>query len=172
MRQQGVTLIELLIVMLIVAVIAAMGGPTLAEIVKRNRLRSDADRVITTLNLTRSEAVKRNHGATACKSSDGTSCSGNWTDGWIVFNDVDADGTLDAGDGDAVVRVFEGLVNGYTFVSTTASSVLTYYPDGSFGGGAGTIRICSADRDLVNSFSVIVSTIGRPRISQGATECP
>ena len=59
-NQAGFNLVELMVVLLIVSVISALGGPALGDTVKRNHLRTEADRIITTLNLTRSEAVKRN----------------------------------------------------------------------------------------------------------------
>ena len=168
--QTGFTLIELMIVVLIVSVIAAIGGPILADTVKNNRVRTQADRILTTLNLTRSEAVKRNQPVSICRSSDGATCTGDWVDGWIVFTNSDGDDTVDAGV-DEVIRVYAGLNTGYTLSGTISATTLTYFGDGSYAGGAGVINICSPDADVSQGWSLMLNTVGRPRAKQGASAC-
>jgi type IV fimbrial biogenesis protein FimT len=168
--QAGFTLIELMIVLLIVAILGAMGGPVLDQSVKQNRLRAQADRILTTLNLVRSEAVKHNLPVSVCRSSDGSTCSGSWEDGWIVFTNSDGDDTVDVGV-DTVVRVYAGLSTGYTLSGTIDASTLTYFADGSYAGGTGTINLCSPDADTAQGWSVMLNTVGRPRVSQGVSGC-
>jgi type IV fimbrial biogenesis protein FimT len=168
--QAGFSLVELMIVVMIVAVISVLGGPVMSDTVKNNRLRAQADRILTTLNLTRSEAVKRNQPVSVCRSSNGTSCTGNWADGWIVFTNADADNTVDAGV-DQVIRVYEGLNAGYTLGGTLNANSLTYFSDGSYAGGAGTINICSADAIPSQGWALMLNTVGRPRVKHGASSC-
>jgi type IV fimbrial biogenesis protein FimT len=168
--QAGFSLVELMIVVMIVAIIGVIGGPVMIDTVKNNRVRAQADRILTTLNLTRSEAVKRNLPVSVCRSSNGTSCTGNWADGWIVFTNADADNTVDAGV-DQVIRVYEGLNAGYTLGGTLDGNSLTYFGDGSYAGGAGTINICSPDADPNRGWALMLNTVGRPRAKQGATSC-
>ncbi len=168
--QTGFTLIELMIVLLIVSVVSAIGGPIFNETIKRNRLRTQADRILTTLNLTRSEAVKRNQSVSICRSSDGVSCTGDWEDGWIVFTNRDGDDTVDAGV-DQVIRVYRGINKGYTLSGTIAASTLTYFGDGSYAGGAGTINICSPDANVEQGWSLMLNKVGRPRVKQGVSAC-
>jgi type IV fimbrial biogenesis protein FimT len=168
--QAGFNLIELMVVLLIAAVISAMGGPILAATTERNRLRTQADRILTTLNLTRSEAVKRNQAVSVCRSSDGTSCTGNWEDGWIVFTNADGDNTVDAGI-DTVVRVYAGLKAGHTLGGTLNTDALTYFGDGSFAGGASSIHLCAADADINQGWSLLLNKVGRPRASRGVSAC-
>lgn len=166
------TVPEILTVLLIMSMLVSFAGPSLADLVKRTRLRTEADRVMTSLNYARSEAVKLNSFVSLCRSSSGTACTGNWEDGWIVFSDIDADGAVDAGDGDTVLAVYAGLPGNYSISSDISSSYLSYYADGSYASGAGTIRICSDDADTDNAWSIFQSTVGRPRISKGTTSCP
>jgi type IV fimbrial biogenesis protein FimT len=168
--QAGFSLIELMIVVLIVSVIGTLGGPIMTETVKNNRVRAEADRILSTLNLTRSEAVKRNLPVSICRSSNGTSCIGNWVDGWIVFTDTDSDNTVDAGV-DQVIRVYEGLNVGYTLGGTVNPDTLTYFGDGSYAGGAGTITICSPGAIPSQGWRLMLNTVGRPRAMQGANSC-
>lgn len=168
--QAGFNLIELMVVLLIISVVSAIGGPIFDETVKRNRLRTQADRILTTLNLTRSEAVKRNQSVSVCRSSDGVSCTGDWEDGWIVFTNSDGDDTVDAGV-DQVIRVYRGLNHGYTLSGTISAGTLTYFGDGSYAGGAGTINICSSDANVEQGWSLMLNTVGRPRAKQGVSAC-
>lgn len=168
--QAAFTLIELMIVVAITSMVSATGGPVLTETVSSNRLQSQADRVLTTLNLTRSEAVKRNLPVSVCQSSDGTSCSGNWEDGWIVFTNADGDNTVDTGV-DQVIRVYPGVNTGYSLSGTISANALTYFSDGSYAGGAGTINICSQNADASRGWSLLLNTVGRPRAKRGASSC-
>lgn len=169
-KQSGISLIELLGTISIVAVVNSLAGPTLGETFKRNQLRSQAERVMTTLNLARSEAVKRNQPVSICRSEDGASCSGEWSDGWIVFSNLDNDNVVDNG-ADEVIRVYKGLADGHRFTGTLGDDALTYFSDGSYAAGSETVRICSEDGDLDQSWTVEVNTVGRPRVTQGASDC-
>ena len=168
--QAGFSLVELMIVVMIVSVIAVIGGPVMTDTVKNNRVRAEADRILTTLNLTRSEAVKRNQPVSICRSSNGTSCIGNWEDGWIVFTNSDGDNTVDVGV-DKVIRVYEGLNAGYTLGGSLNANTVTYFSDGSYAGGAGTINICSPDANPSQGWKLMLNTVGRPRAEHGATTC-
>jgi type IV fimbrial biogenesis protein FimT len=168
--QAGFSLVELMIVVMIVSVVGAIGGPIMSDTVKSNRVRAQADRILTTLNLTRSEAVKRNLPVSICRSSNGTSCTGDWSDGWIVFTNADGDNTVDAGV-DQVIRVYEGLNEGYTLGGTITASTLTYFSDGSYAGGAGTINICSPGAIPSQGWSLMLNAVGRPRAKQGTSSC-
>ena len=168
--QAGFSLVELMVVVMIVGVLGVLGGPVMTDTIKNNRVRAEADRILTTLNLTRSEAVKRNLPVSVCRSSNGTSCSGNWADGWIVFTNSDGDNTVDVGV-DQVIRVYEGLNAGYTLGGTLNADTVTYFSDGSFAGGVGTINICSPDADPSQGWKLMLNTVGRPRAEHGTTTC-
>ena len=167
-KDSGFTLIELMIVLVIISVIVSLGAPALSETVKRNQLQTQANRILSTLTLTRSEAVKRNQAVSICRSSDGASCTGDWGDGWIVFTNIDSDDTVDIGV-DTVIRVYSGLKSNYTLSGAVSADTLTYYADGSYAGDAGSIDICAVDADVIHNWSVILNTVGRPRAKQGAS---
>jgi type IV fimbrial biogenesis protein FimT len=169
-HQHGISLVELLGTLSIVAIVNALAGPTLSETFKRNQLRSAAERVMTTLNLARSEAVKRNQPVSVCRSSNGTSCTGDWQDGWIVFSNIDGDNAVDAGS-DEVIRVYEGLDGGHGFDGTVGSNAITYFSDGSYARGSETIKICPKDGDLGHTWMVDINTVGRPRVTRGESGC-
>ena len=180
--QIGFTLIELMITVVIVSVVLAIAVPSFYTTIKNNRLRTQADRLVTTFNLARSEAVKRSIDVVVCPSSDGATCGGNYAQGWLVFADLDRDGALDTGGTpDPLIRVNEGLAAGYTLTVTDGSSdynsIITYYPDGSSNDPqAPALYLCPADKDASSAWMIQVNIVGRASASRGsnggAYSCP
>lgn len=100
-RQNGISLVELLVALSIVALTLTLGVPNFYDSrtsVHRNQAMLG---ILSSLTLARSEAARRAVSVRVCASDNGLACSGAnppvWEDGWIVFTDVDGDGTLDAG---------------------------------------------------------------------------
>lgn len=99
-QNSGFTLVELLITLAIVAIVATQAVPNFRVMVQNNKLIAKKNEFITTLNLARSEAVKRGTRVTVCASTNKTACnSDDWSKGWIVFSDINADTVLDSGTG-------------------------------------------------------------------------
>lgn len=114
--QRGLTLIELLVTLVVLAIVVSMAIPSFQQVVLNNRITSQLNAVAGTVAFARSSAASL-PGAfvTLCSSADGVSCSGaaGWENGWIVFRDVDGDASVDAGD-DEIIRVNSGLSGGNT----------------------------------------------------------
>lgn len=97
MHQQpsrGLTLIELMIAVAIVAILMAVAAPSFEQAINGNRLGSAAGEISGALQLARSEAIRSNRRVVLCRSVNGSDCSATsatW-DGWIVFVDTDGDG--------------------------------------------------------------------------------
>ena len=167
--QGGLSLIELVSTISIIAVVNALAGPTLGDAIRRNQLQMQADRFLTTLNLARSEAVKRNLPVSICRSSNGTSCTGDWEDGWIVFTNADRDNTVDTDD--EVIRIYEEITDGHALAGSLDTGALTYFADGSYANGSDTIAICAVGENLAEGYTLTVNRVGRPRSSKGAASC-
>lgn len=102
----GLTLIELIITVAVLAVAAAIAYPSFSGVIHSNRLAGATNSMLAALNLARSEAVRSNRGAGICPTVDRTKCEGtDWNNGTLVFLDHDGDGGWS--DGDSVVRYFE-----------------------------------------------------------------
>jgi prepilin-type N-terminal cleavage/methylation domain-containing protein len=127
-KQGGFTLIELMFTVVVLAVLLAIGIPNFRDFLRNSRMAAQANDLLSGVNLTRSEAVKRRAPVTLCPGTAAAGCDvdGDFADGWIVFvdpngdgsvdvdEDADADGELDPGedvDGDGVLDTAESTQN-------------------------------------------------------------
>ncbi|TXI95049.1 MAG: prepilin-type N-terminal cleavage/methylation domain-containing protein [Burkholderiaceae bacterium] len=111
--QAGVTLVELLVVIVITGVLASVAIPSYRSMVVSNRVSGMVSDLHSALLLARSEALKRGTTISVCKTSnasataplcDPTAGSLGWATGWIVF--VDADASKTRANDEAVLQVF------------------------------------------------------------------
>ena len=158
----GFTIIELMIVLAIAAILAALAAPSFTTIIQDNRLVTQVNELQAALGLARSEAIKTNNNVTTCRSSDGASCAGSWQNGWIVFIDNDAYGTVDIDD--TILRVHGSISGGGNSLVFNQTRVI--YTGNGFVRGAsnGTFTFCD-DRGPTSAKAIIISTTGRPRLA-------
>ncbi|NOX76100.1 MAG: prepilin-type N-terminal cleavage/methylation domain-containing protein [Gammaproteobacteria bacterium] len=119
-RLKGFTLIELITTLAIAGVVLAIGVPSFQTYLLNNRQTSSVNDLAGALQLARNNAISRRVMVTVCKSNDGATCqtgtsSGNWSQGWMVFTNIDGDTTLDAGV-DLLLRVHGALFGDATFI--------------------------------------------------------
>jgi type IV fimbrial biogenesis protein FimT len=93
-REQGFTLIELMIVLALLGVLSAVAIPNFSEMMANNRIRTNTNTFIGAFSYARSEAVGR--GSSVRVSS--LSGTGAWDSGLRVWQDTDGDNAYDAGE--------------------------------------------------------------------------
>lgn len=175
---RGYTLIEMLVAVALMLAIMAWAGPAMSGIVVSIKVKAGAQAIFDTLELARAEAIKRNGRVVICKSPSGVACDRNamWEQGWIVFQDHNNNGILDAGESPLhrehalheTLRI-SGNMPVHDYVSYTAfgRSKLT---SGAF--QAGTFTVCTKAGGDVEVRQVIINSAGRPRMTKpAATEC-
>jgi type IV fimbrial biogenesis protein FimT len=82
----GFSLVELMVVIMIAAVLMAIGVPSYRYVTNSNRISAEVNALLGDLQFARSEAIKEGGTVTVCPSSDQVTCIGNtvWNQGWIV----------------------------------------------------------------------------------------
>lgn len=86
--ENGLTLIELMIVIILIGIGAALAAPNFSNIIRDTRLTTQANNLLSSLQLARSEAVSRGVRVTI-RSKSGN--DGVWDQGWEVFTDWEED---------------------------------------------------------------------------------
>jgi type IV fimbrial biogenesis protein FimT len=161
-RSRGVTLIEQVTVVAILAVLACAASPSLVGLMRRGRMQSAQTDFLQALGYARSEAVRRQVRVLFCPTFDQVRCSGEsrWDGGWLVGVDRDGD---DQPDGPPL-RVGASHA-GLRILSSDARRHVTYLPDGSAPGSNLTLVFCHRD-GAEGALGLVVSNSGRVRGSR------
>ena len=150
--KNGFTLLELLITLAIIGIVAAVGFPSLSQIIKNNRVSASVNSFIGTLSYARSEAIKR--GTTITVNATNAETSNEWGAGWNIA------------DGATVLKTFSDL-GGSTLDSTNGLSQITFNSRG-FLASADNLSLCNDEGD--NCTSIIVFATGNARVNRN--NCP
>ncbi len=160
----GLTLIELITTLAVVAIVLAISLPAYSTLGARNRMNSVANLIVTQLAVARSEAINNHRATVLCPSHDARNCSGgyNWDVGFILYHDANRNRHKEASE--RVLRYFNPEKPGITVTTTHGRPKLLYHPDGSARGYNATITLCDSNGDIAPR-TVILSNSGRVRVS-------
>ncbi|MCZ6687956.1 MAG: GspH/FimT family pseudopilin [Gammaproteobacteria bacterium] len=157
----GMTLIELLLVVSVVAILLANGIPSFREMIMDNRRTAAINELVGTIQFARGEAAKRNREVVLCPSGGGSQCTADpWNLGWLVFANLDQDSPARLDEDEPLLYVKaarEGLK------ITANRRVFRFRPLGVRSVN-GTVTFCDS-RGAQSARAVIISHTGRPRVS-------
>lgn len=166
-RSRGFTLIELLVTIAIAAILLALAAPSFGNVSLASKLGADANRISASAILSRAEAIKRNSAIVMCASSTGTSCAttGDWEQGWIVFNDsVTRNSEVDVGE--EILHREVAAPPGFRIMETTPQLALSFSPTG-VGTTQGTFIVCRATPTVGSQErKVTVNATGRTAVTK------
>lgn len=171
-RTRGVTLVELVFVLMAAAIVVAIGIPALLRMTDDARLVSGTNSLLASILLARSEAISRHERVVLCKSATGDVCSADagWEQGWIVFHDANNNAEVDPGE--SILLREQSLGSRIKLTGNTpVAKYLSYTPDGSTkyaSGGfqAGTFTVCLRSHAGSQARTVVIYKSGRPRIAK------
>ena len=146
----GFTLLELMVTLAVAAIVMTVGVPSFSTFFLNNRMSTQANDLISSLNLARSEAINRGTSIKVCSSDNQASCGGSWEDGWIVITADDTE----------LIRAY-GALKGTSTLASTESSV-TYTSSGFLNGVQTTFTLCDSTQTGEQGRQVVVSATGRP----------
>ena len=134
---------------------------------QNDRLTTNINTLVGHLGLARSESVKRSQQVSICASSDNSTCTGNWEDGWLVYAYTNNDGSLNGTD--EILRVQQALGSGNNMTPNGIGTQVTYDNRGFVTGG-GSFLLCDYRPGDFGKTLTITNT-GRVRTEAKST-CP
>ncbi|MCK9604947.1 MAG: GspH/FimT family pseudopilin [Methylomonas sp.] len=163
----GFTLIELMVTVAIAAILLGVAVPNFSSAIVRSRLTANTNEFITSLNLARSEAIKRGQQVVVRKTG------ANWENGWQVFVDIDRStgpkqNVLDVGT-DIELRVYSALPANFTLRGNgNFVNFIRYQPNGT-SSQPGSFAMCN-NGSTTGAKLIIVNSVGRIRMASDADD--
>ncbi len=151
---------ELLIVIVIIGILAALAAPSFSDLIKSQRMKSMASDLNASLTLARSEAIKRNRIVTLVPAT-----AGAWQNGWQVADPNPNPGI--AGEPAEVIEVHSA----FTGLTSTGPNDVTYRSSGRIQGddpSAFKFNISATGTTAQRCVSVDLS--GRPYVKDAACD--
>ena len=181
-NQNGFTLYELLITLLIVGVVLSFGVPNLLQFNQNGRMTSTANDLHSAFHLARSESGRAKTNITVCASANSmaaaANCGGTWDQGYIVF--IDTDGNINrAGATETVLRATGPIADGVTLAVADDAGYFSYSSTGlgrpNVGGNPAVSQVVMCDergtsgdtRSLARLF--VATPLGRATILRDQT---
>ncbi|WDN04992.1 GspH/FimT family pseudopilin [Xanthomonas oryzae] len=158
---KGYTAVQLLIVMAIVGIGAAIGIPSFKSLIEWQRATTRVHVLTAHLAMARSFAVTQGAPVSICPSTDGVRCrtDRDWSHGWILFKDPERG--VQPQSAASVIRVeHASSTGGLDITSTVGRSIVRFLPNGRSSGTNINISLCSNARRLAD---VVVNNSGRAR---------
>ena len=170
-RQTGFSLVELMVTLVVAMLLVTVGIPSMQALYEGIRVNNIIGTIESSFVLARNQAVNYGSRVSICPLK-GSSCSGNWTDGFSVFIDNGTLGTLDNTNGiqDAVLRTVDA-VNDNDFIKSTQSRY-TFNADGLVHlANGGTLVYCAGDKSNPDSQGITIGVSGRISTIETAVNC-
>lgn len=166
LRDKGFTLVELMVVLAVFAFLTLVATPGFGRLATEQRIITSTNSLLSALNLTRSEAIRRGQRVSLCPSTDGETCSADtpYDHGWIVFAGPPEGEPLDVAG--PIIRYEPPMRTGISATGNGAMArYVSYLPTGQtrqLGGGLlmGRITLCN---DGIGR-SIVINRVGRPRV--------
>ena len=171
-RRRGFSLVELLVVLAVAAVLLAVAGPDLRNLVRAQQLKAATGDLFGAIQLVRTQALVR---GVQVKLMPLDPAGRDWSRGWTVFQDRDGDGQ--PGPGDDLIAGHGPLPSGIAIVFAFTNPAPPYYIAYN---GAG--RSCSEGNSLAARWGTLslfhgggirrikINMLGRARVCDPARD--
>jgi type IV fimbrial biogenesis protein FimT len=159
--QQGVSLIELMISLTIVAIVLISVGPNVQGILVQNRIVSELNELSGIIQYARNNAIDEQVATVVCPSQDFANCTTDWNDPKIVFTDLNNNGIRGTGEDLLVASTAIGDVN----YMTGPGQKIVFQASGAADIPA-TLLLCHSSKSAKYARALSVSLQGRVKMSR------
>jgi type IV fimbrial biogenesis protein FimT len=159
-QQKGVTLVELMISVSIVAIILAFVGPSIQSILIKNRIVAEINEISSLIQYARHHAIDEQAQVVVCPSDDYSNCSKDWNNPKIVFIDDNDDEIRGAGE-ELLVSV---SATSETSLMTNTTDIIKFSETGEVN-LATEILLCHEDGAAGYARSLSLTLQGRVKMS-------
>lgn len=159
-QQQGVTLVELMVSVSIVAIILAFVGPSIQSILIKNRIVAQINETSSLIQYARHHAIDEQAQVIVCPSADFANCSTDWNEAKIVFIDANNNAIRDGAE-ELLVTI---TATPATSIMTNTSNIIIFSETGE-ANLATELLLCHKDGDARYARSLSLSLQGRVKMS-------
>lgn len=162
---RGHSLLEIFITLGIIGIIMSFSLPSYQGIVQQTTGKSLLKLLASHIAIARSHAIAANLTVTLCPSSDGQTCSGTWSDGYIVFSDRNMDRTINQDD--RLIRSHQASFNfgSITWRAFQNRQYLQINAMGFMRHQSGNFTYCPYNNMPAHAHQIIVNATGRTRFA-------
>lgn len=156
---KGLTLIELLVAIAVLAVLVGVGAPALSGLVNNSRMTSVVNATMSMARIARNEAIRRNRAVTFCPSADMSSCTTPaLAAGYIVFEDGGTPKVRDAAD---EILLFQPLSTQHISASFSTASEMRFRQSGQLDTASTTSIVLCDSRGADHARTLRMLVTGR-----------
>lgn len=172
--QNGFTLIELMVAILLLVITITVAIPSMQSTIQNNHVVALTNDLIGSLNLARSEAVKRGVSVSICPAQDSSfnACGNDWNNGWFVFVNPDENGVFANNASEPLIRVQQVSGQGIAVSTSPATSTATYNSAGFAAPGTGNLNFDLTASGCTGNHARNVSISVTGRITTTTQACP
>lgn len=170
---------ELLIVITISGILAAIGTASFKYLTTSNRASTEINGLLNDLQYARSEAQKQGQYVTVCAANAaGTGCAGssNWSNGWIVFVDLNNNQAYNSATEGTILRQQKSISPDVLTGAVAAMQFVTFNREGFANPGVTTswsaLTLNSTPANAQWKRCIAISAVGAIRVEKGGDTSP